>query len=183
ALARAASLADKLKLADHNAQRAALFAHDGTAQNFVELEGGGKASFSRLLAGDLYSPFWWEVRLFRPGETAEAHLRFKPDGTPYGFYRRVPESALGPALDANAAREIAETRAREDWNIDFTPYRLLEQSQVVRSGGRVDHSFIYERQNEQLGDGRFRLRLQVSGAHLPDLIRALHVTEPFSRHF
>src|SRR5437667_4553003 len=126
ALDRAAALADKLGFMVSGARRAVLFAHDGATQNFVELEAGGKPAFSALLSGELYAPFWWEVRLFKPGETAEARLRFKPDGTPYGFNRKVPENAPGPALDATRARAIAESRAKADWAIDFAPYRLLE---------------------------------------------------------
>jgi hypothetical protein len=83
------------------------FAHDGATQNFVELEAGGKPAFTRMLNGTLYSPYWWEVRLFKPGETAEARLRFRPDGTIYGFTRKVPETEPGPALDAAEARAIA----------------------------------------------------------------------------
>jgi hypothetical protein len=104
ALAEAAAIANRLNLAPAGAQRAALFAHDGATQNFVELEAGGKPAFSQMLNGTLYSPYWWEVRLFKPGETAEARVRFRPDGTVYGFTLKVPESEPGAALDAAAER-------------------------------------------------------------------------------
>jgi len=103
ALQRAAALADRLHLIAPGAREAALFAHDGTTQNFVELEGGGKEAFRRLLSGELYAPYSWEVRLFHPGEITEARLRFKPDGTPYGFSRKLPETEPGAALDADEA--------------------------------------------------------------------------------
>ena len=104
ALASAAALGQKLELAAEDARRAAIFAHDGEAQNFVELEAGGKPRFAELLRDDFYSPYWWDVRLFKPRETAEARIRFRPDGTPYGFVRVFPESEPGPALEASAAR-------------------------------------------------------------------------------
>ena len=47
------------------------FAHDGATQNYVELEGGGRAAFGALVKGDLYAPYWWDVRIFRPGEVNE----------------------------------------------------------------------------------------------------------------
>ena len=62
--------------------RAARFAHDATTQNYVELEGGGKAAFAALSRATVYAPYWWEVRLFTPGAIDEAIIRFKPDGTP-----------------------------------------------------------------------------------------------------
>ena len=45
-----------------------------------------------------------------------------------------------------------EARARLDWAIDFGPYRLLEQSRVERPNGRVDHAFVYEREDVKLGE-------------------------------
>ena len=136
-----------------------------------------------MLQGERYSPYWWETRLFKPRETAEARIRFRPDGTPDGFARVVPESEPGPALDASAARAIAEQRAREDWAIDFASYKLLEQSQVQRPNGRVDHQFVYERLQETLGDGRYRLRLSVAGDQFNGLIRFVYVPEAFARRF
>ena len=183
AIDRASALAGKLDLEQLGARRAALFTHDGATQNFVELAAGGKPRFAELLSGEIYAPYWWEVRLFKPNETAEARVRFKPDGSPYGFQLKVPEALPGAALDASAARAIAETGARRDWAIDFAPYKLLEQSDVRRSSGRVDHAFVYERERETLGDGRFRLRLGVSGDRLSEVSHYVYVPEAFKLRF
>lgn len=183
ALAQGAAIAERLQLAPAGAQRAVLFAHDAATQNFVELDAGGKPAFTRMLTGTLYSPYWWEVRLFKAGETAEARVRFRPDGTPYGFTRKVPENEPGAALDATAARAIAEAGARKDWSVDFTPYKLLEQSQVQLPNGRIDHSFVYEREHETLGDGRYRMRLGVAGDRLSELTRFVYIPEAFARRF
>ncbi len=183
ALAQGAALAEKLKLAPPGARVAAMFGHDTDTQNFVELEAGGNARFSALLTGNLYSPYWWDVRLFTPRETAEARVRFRPDGTPYGFTRQVPETQPGPALDADAARAIAETRAKIDWQVDFAPFRLLEHSQQQRPNGRVDHLFVYERTSETLGEGRFRMSLGVTGDEFSGLLHFVHVPEAFDRRF
>ena len=183
ALDRASALAGKLDLAPLGARRAALFTHDGATQNFVELDAGGKAKFAELLTGKIYAPYWWEVRLFRPSETAEARVRFRPDGSPYGFQLKLPEAEPGAALDAKAARVIAEARARDDWAVDFSLYKLLEQSDVRRSGGRVDHAFVYEREHEPLGDGRFRLRLGVAGNRLSEVSHYVYVPEAFKLRF
>jgi hypothetical protein len=56
AIAQARRLAEKLDLAPAEAHAAARFGHDRAAQNYVELEGGGKEVFGRLVAGDLYAP-------------------------------------------------------------------------------------------------------------------------------
>src|SRR5579864_345326 len=183
ALEQAGEVAARLHLAARDAQRAVVFTHDGTTQNYVELEAGGKPAFTRLLAGDVYSPFRWEVRLFKPRETAEAHVRFRPDGSLYGFTREVPETAPGPALDAAAARSIAEAAARADWGVDFGPYKPLESSHVQRPNRRVDHSFVYERDDVPLGEARVRLHLTVSGDELTEVTYFVHVPEAFGRRF
>jgi CAAX amino terminal protease family. len=73
--------------------------------------------------------------------------------------------------------------ARADWAIDFAPYKLLEQSQVQLPNGRIDHSFVYEREHEQLGDGRYRMRLGVAGDRLVDLAHLVYIPEAFERRF
>lgn len=183
ALDEAGTIAARLHLAPEDAQRAVIFAHDGQTQNYVELEGGGKAAFTRLLSGEVYSPFTWEVRLFKPRETAEVRVRFRPDGTVDGFNRHVPEIAPGPALDDDAARAIAEASARGDWGVDFAPFKLLEQSRVQRPNGRVDHTFVYERNDIVLGEAHIRLQLTVSGDALTEVTHFVHVPEAFGRRF
>jgi hypothetical protein len=184
ALAQGTALAERLHLVAPGARAAALFSHDGSTQNFVELEAGGKPAFAALLSGDVYAPYRWEVRLFHPGETAEARVRFKPDGTPYGFSRHLPENEPGAALDAAAARAIAEEAARKDWSIDFSHYKLIEQSQVERlPSHRVDHTLTYEREDQKIGDGRIRLRLVVGGDVLTALAHFVFVPEAFDRRF
>ena len=186
AIASARALATKLHSAPAGARVAARFAHDATTQNYVELEGGGKAAFADLTRGDRYSPYWWEVRLFTLGAIEETIIRLSPNGVPAGFARRLPETyvreAARKALDAASARAIAETRARDDWGIDLRPYRLLEQSQQTQLSGRVDHSFTYERP-EPLGDARIRLLLTVAGDELTGVAPFVHIPESFDRRY
>ena len=175
-----------LALAPDDARSAVRFSHDSTTQNYVELEGGGKAAFSALVTGDLYAPYWWDVRIFKPGEVSEVTIRFRPDGAPNGFSRRVPETyvrdAATQALSAAAARTLAEERARVDWKFDLAPYTLLEQSQQLRPTGRLDHSFVYQRA-EALGEARIRLRLGVAGDELIEIVPYVHVPESFDRRY
>ncbi len=186
ALARAEAVAARLKLAPAGARSAVRFAHDSATQNYVELEGGGKRAFGALVQGDLYAPYWWDVRMFSPGEVSEVTIRFGPDGASNGFARRVPEAyvrdAATKALSAVAARALAEERAAADWKFDLAPYTLLEQSQQTRPAGRVDHTFVLQRA-ETLGEARIRLRLTVAGDELTEIAPYVHIPESFERRF
>lgn len=188
AIERATAVASRLHLAPANARTAVRFAQDRSTQNYVELEGGGKETFAALVAGNVYAPYWWEVRLFAPGEITEAKVRFRPDGAPYGFVERLPETWMptdpaGLALDAATARRVAEERAQADWNVDLRPFRLLEATQETRTNGRVDHVFVYERTEGNLGESKFRLRLGVTGNQLTEVTRSVHIPESFERRF
>ncbi len=186
AIVKAETIARERSLVPEGARAAAQFRNDQSAQNYIELEGGGKPAFTRLVAGTSFAPFWWEVRLFKPGEVTEATVRFRPDGGVDGFSRRLPESFVRDpatkALDRDAALSLAQTRAHEDWNVDFTPYQLREHSQQTWPTGRVDHEFVFER-DEHFGDARIRLQLGVTGDELTSVVPYMYVPEKFERRF
>ena len=185
AIAAARSLAARAGTTPADARVAARFSHDATTQNYVELEGGGKDAFAALTRSDRYSPYWWEVRLFALGAIDETIVRLEPDGAVAGFARRLPERYVHDparkALDADAARALAEARAR-DLGVDMTQFRLLEQSQQTQTSGRVDHTFTYE-QPEPLRDARIRMALEVSGDELTGIAPFVHVPEAFERRY
>jgi len=184
ALRAAREVAQAEHLGPAGYREAASFGLDEEVQTFVELEAGGKAAFARMLKGDFYAPYTWQVRHFTPGEPNETLVRFTPDGRPYGFVEKLAELAPGARIPADAARTIAERTAAR-WHVDLAAYRLIEQSQQQRPGpaGRLDHTFVYERSNQQIGEGRYRLRLVVSGDRPTALIHFVKVPEAFSRRY
>ena len=183
ALAQAREIAARLQLPPDGYREVASFGGDSFVQNFVELEGGGVDALRSMIVSGLYQPYSWTVRHFRPGETREARIRFTPKGTPYGFSVQLPENAPGAALSPDAARAIGEQAAVRDWHVDLAAFQALETSREVRPGGRVDHTFVYERTGARIGEGRYRLRLVVGGEALTELTYFLKVPEAFSRRY
>jgi len=166
-----------------DAREAASFALDARAQTFVELEGGGKEAFARLMTDGLYAPYTWRVRHFLEGEKHEATFRFTPEGRPYGFVERLREDAPGAVLGEGEARAIGEAAARSAWGVDLPAFVAVEQSEERRPGGRVDHTFVYERPDRRLNEGRFRLRLTVSGDRLTEVAHFIQIPEAFERRY
>ena len=76
-------------------RQASSFTLDAEAQTFIELEGGGKETFTHVLRQGLYSAYTWRVRHFREGETNETTVRFTPDGKPYGFVETLRGGRAG----------------------------------------------------------------------------------------
>jgi len=183
ALAEARAIVARDRLGPPDFRQAASFALDSQAQTFIELEGGGKAAFTAMLRDGVYSAYTWRVRHFREGETNETLVRFTPDGRPYGFVETLKEDAPGAALDAADARRRAEAEAPARWNVDLTPFTLVEQGQEKRPGGRVDHSMTYERSAPALGEGRYRLRLVLSGDRLTEVTHFVQIPEAFTRRY
>jgi len=163
-------------------RQASSFTLDAEAQTFIELEGGGKETFTHVLRQGLYSAYTWRVRHFREGETNETTIRFTPDGKPYGFVETLREDAPGAALDAAAARQIAEAGAVR-WNVDLAPFELIEQGQERRVGKRIDHTLTYERPSPALNAGRYRVRLVVSGDRLTEITYFVQIPEAFTRRY
>ena len=183
ALSEARRLAGQLDWGPADYRAAASFQVNDRVRSFVELEAGGAEAFAGLLRDGPYHPYQWVVRHFRGGEVRETQVRFRPDGAPYGFRERLSEDAPGAALEAAAARAIAENGAGAPWNVVLDGYEAVESSQEERPGGRIDHTFVYERSDVQAGEGRFRLRLVVSGDRLTELTHFLQVPEAFDRRY
>jgi hypothetical protein len=183
ALEEARRIAARDSLGPSGYLQAASFSLDSEAQTFIELEGGGKDAFTRMLREGLYSAYTWQVRQYREGEPNETTIRFTPEGRPYGFVEKLREDAPGAALDASAARQIAEAAARSRWEVDLSNFALVEQGQERRVGGRVDHTLTYERPSPTLNEGRYRLRLVVSGDRLSEITHFIQIPEAFSRRY
>jgi hypothetical protein len=183
ALERARSLAAERRIGPADFRDAASFSLDDSVQTFVELEGGGKPAFATLVADRQFAPYRWHVRHFKALDPHEATFSFAPDGTPNGFAEQLKEDAPGAALTGPAARAIAESTATGQWQVDLTPFQAVEQSEERRTGGRVDHTFVYERPDRRLGEGRYRLRLVVSGDRLTNLTYFVKVPDAFTRRY
>ncbi len=182
ALSRAAELAENHGWGPESYDQAASFELDGLTQHYVELEAGGNEAFSAMLAGDLYAPYKWEVRHFQQGEIRQVRIFFTPAGEFYGFREQLPEDEAGPALEKETALAIAEA-ASSQFGIELGVYQRIEASQEIRPGGRVDHRFVYERPAPQVGEGHYRLRLEVGGERLTGLVHFVKVPEGFSRRY
>jgi membrane protease YdiL (CAAX protease family) len=184
ALDRAREIADRFQWGPEDYRQAASFGHtDPAFQTYMELEGGGLEELTRLVDEGAFTLYAWRIRHFAEGEVDEAEVRFTPTGVPYGFHLRLSEEAPGETLGQEQARDLAETEASEKWGMDPGLYELLESSQEEKPGGRIDHTFVYERTDLALGEARIRLRLGLAGDQLIEVTPFLHVPEGFLRRY
>ncbi|MEX2527806.1 MAG: lysostaphin resistance A-like protein [Gemmatimonadota bacterium] len=152
-------------------------------QSYVELEHGGATAFRELIRSGIHHPYSWEVRHFLPGEALEVRVRFSPSGEPLGFRLRTSEDDPGASLNPAQAQALAEEQASERWGFRSGEYRLVESSQVLRTSGRGDHTFVYQRPGVRVGDAPVRLRLGVAGERLAEVSPEIPVPEAFQRRY
>ena len=184
----AVSQAEKLALQyawdPPEARTAATFGQtDPEVQTYVELEAGGRDAFVELAERGIYHPYVWTVRRFQEGAVEESRVRFTPAGEPHGFRLRFAEEDPGGGnVSEEEALAIAERTASE-WGVDLSSFELLESSEERHPGGRVDHTFVFERADQTVEDGRFRLRIRVSGDRASELAHFVYVPEAFSQRY
>ena len=183
AFSQSKMLAEKNNWGPDNYNQVASFTHDTRTQNFVELDAGGVEKVSSLMQDGLYHFYTWTVRHYREHEPNETRITFTPAGDFYGFNETLGETEKGAALGTGEARKIAENFLHNGIDIQLSEYEAIETSEELMPSERIDHTFVYERKEEQIGDGFFRLRLVVSGDKVTELKHFIKVPETFSRRF
>jgi hypothetical protein len=165
-------------------EHAAYFDEDTTLHYYIELAGGGKEVFKKLIEEHLIEPYTWAVRWYKEGETSEAIIRFTATGVPYSFSKKVPEAEAGAVLTEIEARNVAEKEAAKNWNIDFSVYRPFEYSKQEQPSKRVDHTFVYQRNDTQIAqEGKYRLKIIVSGGVVTTVSPFVFIPESFVRRY
>ena len=183
AFSQSNTLAEKNNWGPTNYNQVASFSHDNRTQNFVELDAGGVEKVSSLMQDDLYHFYTWTVRHYREHEPNETMIVFTPAGNFYGFKETLAEKEKGAALAVGEARIIAENFVQNETSIQLSEFESVETSEEVMPSERIDHTFVYQRTKEQIGDGFFRLKLVVSGNKVTELKHFIKIPETFSRRF
>ena len=183
AFSQAALLSEENNWGPDKYNQAATFYHDSRTQNFVELDAGGSDKVSSLMNEGLYHFYTWKVRHYKEKEPNEAIITFTPSGNFYGFKEILSETEEGTALLQSEARKIAENFVQVNTSIDLSNYKEIEASEEVMPSERIDHTFVYERSDTEIGDGSFRLKLMVSGENVSELKHYIKIPETFNRRF
>lgn len=167
-------------LADY--RHVATFESKDDLQCFVELEAGGKQAFEDIFKSGYYYPYHWHVRFFQPQNVVEMQIWFAPDGKQLGFNKTVSQLTPGAALEQAQAEQLVLVQIG-DWCPNFAQYKLIEYEHQKRDSGRIDHAFIYERQDLTIGKGFYRFHAVVSGDVVTALYPSIKVPDNFVRRY
>ena len=183
ALAKAKKMANEFSWGPAEFKQAATFKTDQNAKIFVELECGGKDAFIKMMQKKLYVPYTWIVRHFKQFEKNELYIKFTPEGKPYGFKEIISDDEYGDNLDVEKARKIAEKEIEKKWNITLKNYKLAESSKEVKPSMRADHTFVYERTDQTIGEGFYRLKVVVSGDKITEVNHFIKIPQNFANKY
>lgn len=183
ALQKAREIATKNNLGpQENYRQAAYFTSGSNLQNYIELEAGGKESWQKLINSGKYYPYTWCIRHFKESSLHELLIQFTPTGKPYGFDEKISENTPGVQLSTQQAQIIAE-KVITQWDIKLANYKIIESSQHKTLSNRLDHTFVYELKNEQIGESHYRFTVVVSGDKVTKLHHFMEIPEAFSRRY
>jgi len=132
--------ADALRTARELAQRntwppagfdqAADFNGDQEAQNFIELEGGGKQELSRIVKEKIFALYTWRVRHSKKAIHTKRWFASRRTARRRDLRQASRPRKTGATKPVEEAQQIAEATAKRDWNIDFGRYRLIESQKM-----------------------------------------------------
>jgi len=86
-------------------------------------------------------------------------------------------------LSEEQALVLVDQSINAYWTGDFDEYQLIESSFERQSNNRLDHVFIYEHSQKNIGEASIRLRLKVSGSQLSRVESFIFIPEDFLREF
>jgi membrane protease YdiL (CAAX protease family) len=157
-----------------------VFDYDDDAKLYLERT-QGLARMNTLTRGSLH--LWrWSHRWFKPQQQEEFRVDVTPAGQVVGFDRELPEAAPGANLEATAARALAEKFLVDVMRRDLGNLEFVDTVSEKRPA-RTDHSFTWKQKNLNLGDGSWRLEVEVDGAQVSGYREFVKIPDDWSRDY
>jgi membrane protease YdiL (CAAX protease family) len=158
----------------------AVFDYDDSAKVYLERT-QGLERMTGLTRGPVR--LWrWTHRWFVPQQQEEFRVEVTPSGEVVGFDHEIPEAAPGANLEAAPAREIAEKYLREVMKRDLNDLEFVEGASDKRPQ-RTDHDFTWKQKSADLGEGSWRIAVEVDGDQVAGYREFVKIPEQWSRDY
>ncbi len=165
AQAKAEILASQLEFGIPNYRKVTLFEIDDTAKSYLERELGPKETGE--LARSQVNLWYFTTRLFQTQQQEELYVSYAPDGRLVYFSHELDENLKGAALSKEQARQVARRFLSSNCSLCQRTNFPDGWDEVQYSGtsrkNRLDHSFVFERQNYALKEARQRVSVELAG--------------------
>jgi membrane protease YdiL (CAAX protease family) len=163
-----------------NYRHAAIFDFDDQAKVYLERT-QGLERMNSLTQGPVH--LWrWSHRWFKPQQKEEYRVDVTPAGEVVGFDHEILEAAPGANLEPDQARAIAESFLRDVMHRDLNALEFVEKETDKRPA-RTDHSFTWKQKDVNLGDGSYRISVEVDGDQVAGYHEFVKVPDQWSRDY
>jgi hypothetical protein len=132
-------------------QLASIFAMDGSADRYLQKTLGIDQE-KKFLKDHNYDLFYWKVRFFKEGQKEELRVIVSSKtGEVIGFSHDIEETASRPAVDVEAARQMAIDFVSRQYSFDNY---LSHDQHIDKRENRTDYKFVWEVKNVDIPWGR-----------------------------
>jgi len=161
-------------------RHAAVFSYDDSAKVYLERT-QGLERMTELTRGPVR--LWrWTHRWFKPQQQEEYRVEVTPSGEVVGFEHVIPEAAPGANLEAPAARDLAAQHLREVMKRDLNDLEFVE-AETEKRPQRTDHDFTWKQRSVEIGDGSWRVKVEVAGDRIAGYREFVKIPEQWSRDY
>ncbi|MBI4164772.1 MAG: CPBP family intramembrane metalloprotease [Acidobacteria bacterium] len=158
----------------------AVFSYDDSAKVYMERT-LGLDRMNELTRGPVH--LWrWTHRWFKPQQQEEFAVSVTPTGQVVGFRHTIPEAAPGATLDGPAAQALAEKFLVEVMGRNLGSLEFVEGKDYQRPA-RGDHDFTWKQKNVDLGEGQWRIEVDVAGDQVSGYHEFVKIPDQWSRDY
>ncbi|MCL5671089.1 MAG: CPBP family intramembrane metalloprotease, partial [Acidobacteria bacterium] len=158
----------------------AIFNYDDQAKTYLERT-QGLAKMNKLTSGPIH--LWrWSHRWFKPQQKEEFQVDVDTQGRVVGFDHEIPDAAPGASLSPEQAREIAEKFLETTMHRDLSDLTFLN-SESQKRPARVDYSFTWKQKSINLGNGSYRIKVDVDGDQIAGYSEYVNVPDQWIRDY
>jgi hypothetical protein len=161
---------------------AIVFDLDDTAKTYLERELGLQQA-NQMMSTQL-NIWYWDVRLFKPQQEEEFHVRISPAGNIVGYDHVVPEARAAPTVDRSRAQATAQSFLSSKLGMDLPGWDFLpEEVNSTKRSNRLDWSFTWERHGFRVKDAPYRMQVTLHGDAVSGAEQNLQVPEAWMRGY
>jgi membrane protease YdiL (CAAX protease family) len=161
-------------------RRAAIFTYDDDSKTYLERT-QGLATMNKLTSGPIH--LWrWSHRWFKPQQKEEFRVDVGTQGQVVGFDHEIPDAAPGASLTSQQARDIAQQFLQNTMHRDLSGLEFLD-TQSEKRPARVDYSFTWKQKNINLGDGSYRIEVDVDGDQVAGYSEYVKIPDQYLRDY
>jgi hypothetical protein len=154
---------------------------DGLARAYLGENGAPDATAA---FGDLVPSLLWQVRYFRPLERDEYRVLLRPGGAPdepaFDLVHDLAQTTPGARMPIDEARRLAERRLAETPGWTPEGWTIVDEGTTERPN-RLDHRFVFERNEPRFGSATLRAELTVVGDRVSGYRPFLKLPEEWER--